>query len=341
MLHIPYVVQREFQTQEREKYSKDLQNAISGLSGLSRKKLSTLFEERLREIEDELKRINADILQDAEDQFILWADAVGANRIPLCLDQASGALEAYFQGKPPLKSVKNRDDIPDSFIVQAIKKLQVEAGIIHVVAGDKKVRGAFDGDPNAVVYEDLAKFIESEQIQTELLELDLLENLDSVQEALKVFEDESGEITAKISSDIGEKLMWRRIVHSSIPDDNNEASISGYYDPEGIELNFDYLTYFGSGEFGVPFELKIEVSATYYIFKSDYYALDVGGEHTPSVSDHNDHYFEAEDTFVINVMGTASITVDWSKFNPDDFSECVDFESIGIDEIEDISLLED
>lgn len=42
-LHIPYVVMREFQTQQREIYSKDLAKTTSGLHSLSKKQLDTDF----------------------------------------------------------------------------------------------------------------------------------------------------------------------------------------------------------------------------------------------------------------------------------------------------------
>lgn len=101
-LHIPYIVMREFQTQQREIYSKDLVKAVSGLSGLSRKQLDKGVLDKLNDLKSELEKESEDILSSAESQINNWAKNIGANIYPLCIDQTNAALEAYFQGKPPL-----------------------------------------------------------------------------------------------------------------------------------------------------------------------------------------------------------------------------------------------
>lgn len=333
-LHIPYVVEREFQTQQREIYSKDLEKAQSGLSGLSRKQLSPDVLAKIQLLKNQLDAESENILLDAEKQIVDWAESIDANRYPLCLDQARTALEAYFHGFPPLKAPKIRDDIPDSFVVQAINKLCLENGDIHVVAGDKKIRDAFSERKTVTVYKDLSDFIESEIIQNELKDIDLFDNIEEIKLALQAYEDECGEISTRISNDVGEAIVGNTISDPSIPDDNNEATIDGYDDAEDIEFDFTELAYYGNGQFGFPFNLKIIVSATYYIFKADYYCMD----DAPSVTDHNDHYFEAEDEFEVMVTGTVSISIDRDKINMDEFSECIDQDSIAIDEVQSIDL---
>ncbi|QCW83667.1 hypothetical protein EQU24_16520 [Methylotuvimicrobium buryatense] len=333
-LHIPYVVEREFQTQQREIYSKDLEKAQSGLSCLSRKQLSPEVLEIINLLKAQLEAESENILLDAEKQLADWAESIDANRYPLCLDQAHTALEAYFHGFPPFKAPKIRDDIPDSFVVQAINKLCLENGDIHLVAGDKKVRDAFSERKSVTVYKDLSDFIESEIIQNELKDIDLLGNIEEIKLALQAYEDECSDISTRISSDVGEAIVGRKISDPSIPDDNNEATIYGYDSADEIEFDFTELAYYGNGQFGFPFSLKTMVSAIYYIYKADYYCMDDG----PSVTDHNDHYFEAEDEFEVIVTGAVSITIDRDKINMDEFSECIDQESIAIDEVQSIDL---
>jgi hypothetical protein len=335
-LHIPYVVEREFQTQQREIYSKDVDKSLSGLAGLVRKQLSPELLEKVNFLKKELENVKESILFDAEHQLVKWGQDINAVRHPLCLEQALNALEAYFQGKPPLKAIKVREDIPDSFVVRAIENISKDNGDIHVVAGDKKVQDSFDGNDKITVYKSLSEFIETDSIQNELKDIDVLENLEKLEGAIIAFESEYGEISCAISSHIGEKLLYETISDPSIPDDNHEASIISYYEPEDINLDFSDISYYGSGSFGVPFTLKILVGAIYYIFKADYYCMD--HDNAPSVTDHNDHYFEAEDEFEIEVKGIATISIDRDKIDFDEFSECVDFGSFGIDSIENIEL---
>lgn len=337
-LHIPYVVLREFQTQQRELYSKDLNKVISGILGLTKKKLSVNMSEMVLNIKGELEKDADNILSDAEDQIVIWAKKIGAVSYPLCIDQAQLALEAYFKGLPPLKSIKNREDIPDSFIVQSIHKLSEETKVIHVVANDIKVRESFVDDSNFITYESLPDFINSQLIQDKLKDFDVIENIGPILDALKIHENHDKDIDIFLSQNIGESVMYKTIADSSIPDDNNEATINSYGESKDIEIDFDAAKYYGNGLLGLPFQLTMSVYAYYYIFKPDYYSMDSDNQHVPSVADHNDHYFQAEDELEVNIYGLLSLTLNRDKINPQNISECIVEESLEIDEITEIEL---
>lgn len=336
-LHIPYVVLREFQTQQREDYKKDLTTAISGLSGLTKKSLDKAISAKLLALKSDLTNNSQNILSSAEEQIVQWAKSIGAELAPLYLDVAHAALEAYFQGKPPLKSIKNRQDIPDSFIVQSILKLYSSNGGIHFVTGDIKVLDAVSA-AKIPTYENLASFVESPLIQDKLKDVDLINNIGQIVDALESHEKEEGDIESFLSQHIGEEIVWRTFSDPSIPDDNHEATIDSYYDPKDIELDFTDAKYYGNGQFGVPFALTNTVSAFYYIFKSDYYCMDEENENLPSISEHNDHYFEAEDEFDLKISGLVSITLDRDKIDVNDISQSIVNDSIQIDEVSVIEL---
>lgn len=337
-LHIPYVVMREFQTQQREIYSKDLDKAIYGVSGLARKQLDSALLDNLNDIKEKLEKDSESILDSAESQFTDWAKNIGAEIYPLCIDQTNAALEAYFQGKPPLKSVKNRNDIPDSFIVQSVNKLRSEVGEIHVVVEDVKIRDAFSVGDKITTYENLSDFIESEPIQHELNDLDLIDNIDQIVDAIEQNENDNPEIMNFIANNVGESIVWKTFTDSSIRDDNNEATINSYGESEDVELCFNDIAYYGNGQFGIPFDLKILVLADYYIFKSDFYCMDPEKEHVPYVSDHNKHYFEAEEEFELCISGLVSIEIDRDNINLEDIALSINEEDFVIDEITDIQL---
>lgn len=329
---------REFQTQQREIYSKDLVKVVSGLSGLSRKLLDKSILDKLNDIKSEIEKEREGILSNAESQINNWFSEIGATIYPLCLEQASAALEAYFQGTPPLKSIKNREDIPDSFIVQSIYKINSETKKVHVVAGDKKVRDAFSSDNTITTYEHLSEFIETEHIQNELKDLDLIGNIDSIFDAIEQYENDNSEIMNFISTNVGESIVSKTFFDPSIPSDDNEATINGYDEAEGVELHFTEISYYGNGQFGIPFNAKIVVLADYYIFKSDYYCMVSETEHVPPVTDHNKHYFEAEKEFELCVSGLVSISVDRGNINFDEIYKSIIEDSLEIDEIAGIKL---
>lgn len=342
-LHIPYVVEREFQTNQRKVYEADLKKALSGLSGLSRKKLSKQTSEKITAILDDLKASSDDVLADAEGMLVSWAESINAKRIPLCIEQASSALEAYFQGLAPLKEVKIRDDIPDSFIARAIEKILPNVAELHFVVEDAKLRETFDVLETVHTYKNLNEFIASDLIQDELLEADLMEKFDQIKEVIASVEAESEQIKYTIAKDVGEAIVNSTINDSSIPDDNHEATINGYNDPEDIELNMEDISYFGNGSFGIPFTASMEVGAYYYLFKADYYAMDAKyGDKMPSVTDHNDHYYEAEDTFYVRIHGMVSIDVDKKTLmEAEEYSEIIASGIIELSDIADIEFIEE
>lgn len=337
-LYIPYVVEREFQTQQRDLYSKDLEKSLSGLSGLVRKPLSPELHDKVTNLLEELNNAKEPILSDSEDQFVKWSQSINGIRQPLCLEQAMGALEAYFKGSPPFKKIKNRDDIPDSFIVRAIEKIACDSGDVHIVVGDKKVQEAFRDNKSCFIYESLSVFIDTDFIQNELKDIDVVENMENIKCAIIDYETEYNDLAREVSSSIGPELMWKKIYDSTIRDDNNEATICGYSDPNEVVLELKDMKYYGNSSFGVPFSLNLFVSAIYYIFKSDYYCMDFESVERPSVTDHNDHYFEAEEEFEISVTGIANLTIDRDNIDFDDFGACVDLDAIRIDSIENIEL---
>lgn len=339
-IHIPYIVEREFQTQQREIYSKDLSNAINGLNGLARKQLSLEYSETIQRITEELESKQELILDDAERQFTEWGKKINANRFPLCIEQTNEALESYFRGKPPFKNIKSRNDIPDGFIVQSVLKIcnEVETQI-HFVAHDKKLREAFNENDKIKTYQKLSDFVETSLVQQELKDLDFLDDLDEITKSLIAFENEHHEIHNAISSEIGEALIGKNIHDDFIYDDENSAIINGYYDAEDIEINFDDINYYGSGHIGMSFSLKILVSADFYIFKSDYHAMvDYDMKPRPSVTDHNDHYYEAEDEFELVVEGVVSLVIDPENIVLEDLSKSIEDVSIKIDEINNIKV---
>jgi len=335
-LHIPYIVEREFQTQQREKYNNDLLKAGSALRSLSKKKLPANSGSQIQNIKTTLNAISEEILNSAEQYIIDWSKEVHAIRHPLCVDQAQEALEAYFQGLPPLNQPKEREDIPDSFLIRAIEKIHAKNNNLIVISGDKKVRKASSTINGISTYESLSSFIKSNEIQNEIKDLDLLDNLDEVKEAIVNYEGKSTKINQTIKSSVGEKVMWQTIHNAGVPDDNDEAIINSFGETEDIELNFDEMAFYGSGQLGIPFTLKMDVYANYYIFKSDYYCMNA--DEVPSVTDHNDHYFEAEDEFDICVSGLAKIKINRDLLNIKSLSDDAIIDSIEIDEIEDITL---
>lgn len=335
-LHLPYVVEREFQTQQVTQYKKEVDASTSGLESLVKKGLAPAQFEIVQELLTKLKATAPTILTDVEQALPNWVTSVGGKRHPITEVQAAAAMEAYFSGTTPLKAPKIRDDIPDSFIFQVIAELAKTSHPLVVVAEDEKIAQASEALAEVTVHRSLSTFIDSEPIQAELLDLDIVKNLSSLREMIESSENEDGQIVGLIKRKGGKAIVWKTVRSRSIPDDNHEATITSYDDPDDINLDFDDLSYYGYGNFGLPFSFTTTVSIIYYIFKSDYFTLDE--KHIPSVSDHNDHYYEAEEEIEVEASGVVKISFDptaLKSLSSDNIDEHI---SIDIDSIDKVNL---
>jgi hypothetical protein len=335
---LPYIIEREFQTQQSQQYGKELETAVKGLDNVLRKGISEELAVKLEKLRDELKAIGPSILEDVENALPEWVEENGGVRHPLTQSQAAAAMESYFLGTLPLKAVKIRDDIPDPFIYQTVRSLSVAFARLTVIAEDAKIAEACEKLEGVTVHRSLLEFVESKPVQAEILELDVVDNLESIFTEIKTFEENFAEISALISLHGSDSLYGKKIYSRSIPDDNHEAIITGFYDAQNVEVNFDELSYFGQGEFGVPFTFDTAVTIVYYIFKADFYAIDE--DKMPSVSDHNDHYFEAEDQIEVCVSGTVKLKIQ-TELLPSISEEILnDNLKITIDSIDQIEVVE-
>ncbi|UCV19537.1 PIN domain-containing protein [Ferribacterium limneticum] len=307
-LYLPYVVEREFQTQQIDVYKKEFDLVSKGIDGLLRKKQAPKQMRQIETIKTKLDAIKEPTLAQVNAALPKWIESIGGSKLPLTKKDAQAAMEAYFLGKPPLTVAKEREDIPDAFIFQNISQLARNHVPLVVIAEDGKVFNASAALDGVRAYKSLAEFIELPDIQDEILELDVVDNLSALRVAFKNQESESGEVAYLMEHHVGQKLYGRTVHSRTIPDDNNEGTITSYWHPTDLALDYDELHYFGNGEFGLPFKFDMTVSITYYIFKSDFYLMDE--EKMPSVSDHNDHYFEAESEIDIHVEGLVKLSID-------------------------------
>lgn len=334
-LFVPYIVLREFQTQQSTQGKKQLAALVSAARSLGNQPGTPEdLSPQLAQLIDQLTAREAEIASGTEEYFLGWIKDNKANVVDLSASQAQSAMEAYFVGDTPLKEPKVRNDIPDALIFQAVRELA--ASPLTFVCEDEKLRNACASIAGVTVFSSLPAFIESAGVQDEIKELDVIQKIGPIVDAMEKFEEETLEFTSTVRNKVGEALMWKKIESRSIPDDNHEATISGYSEPEDIELDFDEAAYFGGGEFGIPFRATLQVEGFYYLFKGDVYRAE---DRRVSLSDHNDHYYEAEETFEVVVEGLVKVTCDRDAIDLDEIDAAMT--SIEIDSLGPVRLAEE
>lgn len=343
-LHIPYFVRHEFLSQRKEEYSGSLWEVERVLIKVANKPLKEDLKNSLGEQLAGLQATIPNIDEWIEQEFDLWCGHVGAENHPIKEHHGQRVAEAYFSGQPPFKEAKAREDIPDAFILETVRDVLAGIEQLNVVVGDKRLREACQKLQNVIVYSTLNEFIKSDQCQEALKDTDVAENFEAICKGFNQHIDMIGEVA---STKLFDELVGYTFSDPSIPDDNNEATISMLDVPTNIGLDFEESEYYGGGVIVVPFEFEMTVIADYYIFKSDYYVLDEKRAESISVSEYdNRHYYEAGEEFNLAVRGKIAISLYLATVPPgkkvSDYIDAVTENSkIEVSEIEDVSVIHD
>jgi predicted nucleic acid-binding protein len=216
-------------------------------------------------------------------------------------EHTSAVMGAYFKGLAPFRSVRSRDDIPDGFVVEAIRCASAKYSSMRVISADKRLTEAITAIPEASVFASMPEFLASDEVQALVEAANANENLEALAEGLRIRE---GILHSYISEALVDALNGFEIESPTIPDDNSTATIQGAYDPSDLQVDADEVEFLGGGSILVPIMARCEADVYYYIFKSEYFAMGDEESKKLAVTDWNDHYFFAEQRLpvVVNAM---------------------------------------
>jgi hypothetical protein len=158
-------------------------------------------------------------------------------------------------------------------------------------------------------FKSLDEFIESEECQDALTELQTSEAIsDNIARIKKLLPSAIETLQHNLDNDIVNELAWKKVRHSLIRDDNNEATITMVGAAENVEYTLDETEHFGDGDLGVPFAATVECELNYSLYKGDYSSLPDDEE--ICIREWNDHYFDATQNFTISVGGYVNLMID-------------------------------
>ena len=312
-LHIPEIVRREFLSQE-EALHETFVGAIHGtLRSISHRPLDAAMLAEAKKIADDNADLFARLKAAAAKEFADWAASISAVQHPLDPSHGSNMLDAYFDGAVPFTKKKNRDDIPDSFVWQAIQDLARDHNPLYVVSNDGDINKPLEGKAGFVVFTSLENLIASVPVQALLQQQDVSANLSKL---LALLPTQVDFISTEIESPLNDEIAWK-----TVGDYDSEPTINGVGDPENLEVVVEEAVDHGNGLAVVPFRLKVECQVEFALSKSDYYRMDAEDEKSIGISDLNDHYFLAEEERTVLVEGSLSIQVDATKLQAEAIEE--------------------
>lgn len=156
----------------------------------------------------------------------------------------------------------------------------------------------------------LDEFVESPEFQKAIEELTTEAVARNIARAKRILPKSESSLQMMVESDIVDALANRTIHDSRIPDDNGEGLITMVGSPEDLTFDFENIEFYGGSEIGIPFTTTVKCQLYYAIFKGDYYALDEDKINEISIGECNEHYYGADETYEIDVVGILSVELE-------------------------------
>jgi len=340
-LHIPYIVQKEFLSQQTEQFEQWVNSINNGIVELQRRTSPTLVK-KLDEVKESFSIIQDDLVSYPALDFSKWINEIGGIVHPVSEIHGAKVIEDYFEGVPPFKNKKSRQDIPDSFIWQVVSDLANQFEILYVVANDKKVREACDTRQNIKTFETLDDFIQSDVCRLLLEEENVKQNIERLFKYIHVVftirQDEIKDRLTEILEDT--KIQSERLIANN----SHSAKVKNVEDFVGDVAinNLASAQYYGDGVIVVPFNAQVRITAEYDLTPTEYHHLSVKRAERISFSDVDEM---AQESFTLSVTGKVSIKVDplrilETNLSEEDIKVLADGSEFDVDSIEQKELID-
>jgi hypothetical protein len=304
-LQLPHVVVREVISNLKGAANVELLKLEGAINSLERRVPSTVLQEHRESLRAAVHHLSQDLSQSIEEDFLAWLAAMHSTILPIAPEAGSKIMQAYFEGDPPFRAARQRDDIPDAFILDAIRDV-AGLGFLHAVISDQRLAETVRSLQDPTVYASLDDFIASSAIQAALRRLAGTANLELLR---RIAMEEPELLEEDISTDYIDQLAGETLYSPWIVGDNSEATISMVDELEDLAFDWSAAEYYGDGSVSVPFSFKTDVYADSYIYKSDFYAMSDEAAEDLSITDWNDHYYQAEAEYPVEVSGRATMTL--------------------------------
>ncbi|MCG7530410.1 PIN domain-containing protein [Psychrobium sp. MM17-31] len=165
-LFIPEIVKREFTTKRASEITKALNNMKGDINKLQgRIDFDNDLKSSSQEIEKELNRLKEIVEERVEAEFQTWVNELKVTISIFNPEHIYSVLNDYFSGNGVFRSLKQREDLPDSMIHQTIKQIVSDVGEVHLTLIDGAFKKHMKKAPNVKVYDSLNEFFTIDTIE--------------------------------------------------------------------------------------------------------------------------------------------------------------------------------
>jgi predicted nucleic acid-binding protein len=229
-----------------------------------------------------------------------WLEQLGAVRSPVSAVDTSEVFRRYFQGAPPFKAPKSREDLPDAFILAAIEALAADGGEpVHVLTADARLSEACAKLQNVQVHRKLSDL------------LALPENQPAVSEAhLRDYvRRKSAQLVEELRGYLREDLESSEVFAQKPVGESTSSYVILAAEPKEVSLDLDRVQVFSESAVSIPYTCVVTgVRADHYILKTDYreLTLELGFRPIPGLSR---QYVGKKDNLELHIRGEAAISI--------------------------------
>lgn len=316
VIHMPYMIYNELLSQIQNSSLENINGAKKYLKTLKKLEIDCIDI-----INDQLLNQENSIKEEISNKLNNWCTEAKVIQYKLNSNDTDKVFNAYFNGNAPFTKPKMRNDIPDSYIYENIKDISKQQQIIFI-SDDKTLRNSVSElNKNITAYKNLEEFFNDTSVKQ------ILEN-HKIVEAISYLKKNNDKIKEYISHIAQDFLIDESFGCSNIVDDDPKIDSIN----EICNINLDFKDYQSLGEGHIIWKVKIkaDVNASFLIYKADYYCSTYDFKNCFIFSDWNEHYYHCSADFIINIEISASLKLDLSATEIEDYIDfnCIEIESL-------------
>src|SRR6218665_700045 len=292
-LHFPWFVYQECMSHSINSVIKELDGAISSITGLVKFGLHKTESDLIDKIAESIELKKKDVENAVDRVWKECAEETSETIHDFAASDSKIVFDNYFKGGPPFSSLKKREDIPDAFIFQSLKNISRKKQV-HFVVADNNLRKKCSEETNVTCYESYEELFKSMAFQAVLKKHDEIKKFEELKPGLIT---RLPEIEEAIEDHFHNHRESKEFEDRNLPSDGHEGRITGIEHIVETQL-LDSKMRFIDGNFHLPVIVTADCLVEYSIYKADYYTMDDSSRHI-HISPLNDHYYDAEESLLI------------------------------------------
>jgi hypothetical protein len=254
---LPEMVDKEYFSQKTAEIEKHYNRILTSLKNLQTKdhKNNIQFTDEIEKFQAAKKLATLEL----EKEWKKYKRKKNISVIPFSTTSTNRVFKDYFKGNPPYKNVKNRNDIPDSFILHSILNFTNKENL-HFVCADEALRKSVSSS-NIKVYESISELLEIPIIKSKSKEL---ENLTSVNIEFELVKSNEATLSIWITKYLNSNIPFE-LYNSTGLQSKHKDKLVKIFEINSINFDFDKTRLFNSQFLIIPtsIEASIEIEMVY------------------------------------------------------------------------------